>query len=336
MAALTLQLNVAAVETLPATAGLRRRVVMPAGHPHSLLRVFSASGNVYVERVDAADESAAGTPDETVLEGSTRFLAMGRGELAVSGDNNSQSIEIEAVEANPYTDDRRQLEPSAYVLQLGDVTATSDVNSIATATQMPDGVISIDVANPTAGSHFPTGGSALFEFPLVDLFGRVRSVMSWSDQILVPLLTVYGVLPDDVSVTCGIYGDASPGAGSGAGFGVCMQGNSGNVAAIQYAPAGAWAQALATADADVRKVRGAFGRQSPNVARVWWAQGMSAANVGLQLAGTGAVLQTLSPDVDRAFLSIGWTAGTGSPGTIRVRPSVILATTDDLFTLMGA
>jgi len=96
MAAATLVGNQAQTVTLSSTVGQRRRVVMPSGG-FRFLRVYSDS-ELYIEHIDAADESDIGDYIETIPGGIETVRYIGRGEIALSPSSAGQEVELTAVQ----------------------------------------------------------------------------------------------------------------------------------------------------------------------------------------------------------------------------------------------
>lgn len=97
MAAATLVGNQPQTVTLSSTVGQRRRVVMPSGGGFRFIRVYSAS-DLYIEHIDAADESTIGDYLETIPGGIETVRYIGRGEIALSPSSAGQEVELTAVQ----------------------------------------------------------------------------------------------------------------------------------------------------------------------------------------------------------------------------------------------
>lgn len=219
MAAVTLSLNDPTDDTLPASAGDRRRVLMPS--QGTWLRVRSAA-EIYVERIDAADGSAAGTPHRTIPPGADVDVYIGRGECAVSGQSNSQVVTLTAVEGATAQlvagEAVSMIVPTSpiRVARLPSLSPGLDPNSILlSAAQGDDGWIDLEL-DASVGDHAHLDVGASWTLSLTDVLGR-SGVAVDAEEIMLLLVQVADI-PDAGTGVVAVLSESdvtTPGSGIG-------------------------------------------------------------------------------------------------------------------------
>lgn len=207
VAAVTLDLLTPTTNTLPVSTSERRRVVMPSPAPQSRLRVFSAS-ECYVELVDAADESASGTPAYTIPPGADTVIeCLGGNALAITGSTASQSVRLTALPKG-----REMAQPfGPQVARLASTTPDSDPNSVlGSISQDANGWIDVTVDASIGSFHFANVGAA-FAIPLLSPLGDEVTInmrdLIWMGLEVEGLATDVGVsfLLSDAALTTGSH-----------------------------------------------------------------------------------------------------------------------------------
>ena len=96
MAACQLTINAPKRETLPSTIGNRRKFIAPTSGTPVWYRIRSTA-ELYLERIDADDDTAKGTDYETIAAATERIVAIRRGEFCLSSGSASAVVEVTAM-----------------------------------------------------------------------------------------------------------------------------------------------------------------------------------------------------------------------------------------------